>query len=108
MDYIGTIEQDKKILDEKEIIIYGAGKVGKHCCEVLSLKGRADSVKGFCDGNAAIVGGILMDKNIYSVEEAVRLHPNAVYLVASMCVRQMTEKLMACGINKIHIIRESN
>ena len=108
MDYIGTIEQDEKIFCEKEIIIYGAGKVGKHWCELLNYKGCNDSVKGFCDSNAKIVGQKLFDKTIYSIEEVVKIYPDAVYLVASMCVRQMTETLKSFGIDKIHIIRESN
>lgn len=108
MEYIGVIEDDAKILSEKQVIIFGAGKVGKHCYEVFERKGCTDIVAGFCDNNNGIVGQQLFEKNIFNVDKAVKEYPDAYYLVASICVRQMVVKLKEYGIEKIHIIRESN
>ena len=39
MEYIGTIEHDHGLENEEQIIIYGAGKVGRHTLEIFRRAG---------------------------------------------------------------------
>ena len=108
MEYIGTIEHDYGLEKEDQIIIYGAGKVGKHTLEVLQKAGRKAKVMCFCDGNRDMAGTEIDGVVVRTVEESCVMYPMAAFLVASMCVRQMVESLLQHGIEKIHIIRESS
>lgn len=105
MEFIGKIEDDDKLLQEDQIVIYGAGNIGKKLVIVLEKKGYRKKIVAFCDGNQQIWGkeenGIL----VISLEEAVRRYPEAAYLIGSCCVRQMAEALIEAGISKIHITR---
>lgn len=107
MNYIGTIEQDDELEQEDQIIIYGAGKVGRHTLEVLQKAGWQKKVVCFCDNNRNMAGKMLDGVPVSGVRETCARYPQGTYLVASMCVRQMVESLMRYGIEKIHIIRES-
>lgn len=108
MEYIGTIEEDYISADIKQILIYGAGKVGRHAFDNLCQRGYGTSVIGFCDNNRMLIGKTLYDRPIFSLDVASQKYPDATYFVASMCVRQMIDSLKAAGIGKIHIIRESD
>lgn len=108
LNYIGTIENDRRIIDAKQIIIYGGGKVGRHALEVLCERGVRDRVVCFCDNNPNLLGKEVEGIPVFSVSDVCcSKYPQGTYLVASMCVRQMVESLMQYGIEDIHIIRES-
>lgn len=109
MEYIGTVECDYGLEKEEQIIIYGAGKVGRHALEVLKRAGWQNKVACFCDSNKDMAGKAIDGVAIRGIEEAYAMYPTGTYLVASMCVRQMVETLLRYGIEneKIHIIRES-
>ncbi len=107
MNYIGTIEQDKKLEQESQIIIYGAGKVGRHTLEVLEKTGQKEKVMCFCDNSKSMAGKSIEGIPVYDVAKSCTAYPCGAYLVASMFVRQMVESLLQYGIEKIHIIRES-
>ena len=107
MDYIGTIEQDRELEREEQIIIYGAGKVGRHALEALGKAGWREKVVCFCDSNRDMCGKDVEGIPVLGVKEACARYPQGVCLVASMCVRQMVESLLRHGMERIHIIRES-
>lgn len=108
MNYIGTIENDRELMNKKQIIIYGGGKVGRHALEVLCERGLRDNVACFCDNNPKLWGKTVEGVCVFPLEEACcSKYPQGTYLVASMCVRQMVEALLQYGIEDIHIIRES-
>lgn len=107
MEYIGTIEHDRGLEREEQIIIYGAGKVGRHSLGVLQKAGQGNQVMCFCESSKDKVGKIIDGVLVRTVEESCTMYPRGTYLVASMCVRQMVETLLQYGIEKIHIIRES-
>lgn len=107
MDYIGTIERDTRLTREDSIIIYGAGKVGKHTLKVLEEAGRKGNVRCFCDNGKNMAGKTMEGISVCKVEEACTRYPQGTYLVSSIFVRQMVESLLQYGIEKIHIIRES-
>ena len=107
MEYIGTIEHDRGLNNEEQIIIYGAGKVGRHTLKILRSAGWEKKVMCFCDGNRDMAGNMIDGVMVRTVEESCTMYPFGTFLVASMCVRQMVENLLRYGIEKIHIIRES-
>ncbi len=107
MEYIGTIECDYGLEKEDQIIIYGAGKVGRHALDVLKKAGWQKKVVCFCDSNKTMEGKSIDGVVVKTIEESCVIYPAGTYLVASMCVRQMVETLLQYGIGKIHIIRES-
>lgn len=105
MDFIGRLEEDNGITGEEQIVIYGAGTIGKRAYAILKQKGLADGVRAFCDGNSDVIRSNIEGKEVMSLTDVCRKYPTAVYLVASCCVRQMVENLRSQGIQKIHIIR---
>lgn len=108
VNYIGTIENDRGLIDQEQIIIYGGGKVGRHALEVLCERGLRNNVVCFCDNDPRLFGKKVEGICVFPVEDVCRYkYPKGTYLVASMCVRQMVESLMQYGIEDIHIIRES-
>ncbi len=107
MDYIGTIEQDKGLGQEKQIIIYGAGKVGRHTLEVLEKTDQKEKIVCFCDNDKSMEEKYIEGIPVYGVEKVCTVYPYGTYLIASMFVRQMVESLLQYGIEKIHIIRET-
>lgn len=108
MDYIGVIENDLGLEKEEQIIIYGAGKVGRHTLEVLEKSGLKGNVVCFCDNSRDMWGKSINGVTVYHIAEACAMYPQGIYLISSMYVRQMAESLLQYGINKIHIIRESS
>lgn len=108
MDYIGTIEKDSRLERTDQIIIYGAGKVGRHVLEILKKTGQREQIVCFCDNGKDMEGKTIEGIPIQNVRETCALHPQGTYLVASMFVRQMVESLLQYGIERIHIIRESS
>lgn len=107
MDYIGTIEKDHKLESADQIVIYGAGKVGRYTLKVLQKAGRREQIVCFCDNSKDMEGRTIEEIPVQNVKETCVLYPQGTYLVASMFVRQMVESLLQYGIEKIHIIRES-
>lgn len=106
MNYIGTIEDDK-LTTQEQLVIYGAGKVGRHVLEILSERGLREKVACFCDNSPKLRGAEIDGIRVYCAEEACGRYPEGTYLVASVCVRRMVESLLQYGIEDIHIIRES-
>lgn len=104
MEYIGTCENDTKLDKEKEIVLFGCGKMAHGIYRILQQKHLDERVRYFCDNNEAVQGTSVCGCTVVSVEHAVREYPDAAYIVASTCVREMTEQLRDMGIKKIHII----
>lgn len=107
IEYIGVIEKDDKIADADQIVIYGAGKVGRHTLEILDKEGFSEKVCAIIDNNPTLVGKNINGIEICTVDTATRRYSEAIYLVASMSVQQMVESLLGNRISHIHIIRES-
>ncbi len=106
-NYIGRIEEDQRLKDSNEIIIYGAGKVGRHVLEYLKKNGMEKKITCFCDNNSGMQGTDVQGIPVLPLGKATRDCQEGTYLVASMCVRQMVESLLQYGIEDVHIIRES-
>lgn len=106
MKYIGTIHNDHKLEDAEQIIIYGAGKVGREVWDFLRANGWKEHVVCFCDNHPGMQGGMVEGLPVLGLSEASGRYPEGTYLIASLCVRQMLESLLQYGIEEIHIIRE--
>lgn len=107
ISYIGTVRNDYKIGDAEKIVIYGAGKVGKEVWEFLQMKGWQEKAVCFCDNSPEMQGKEVQGLPVLSLPEACSKCPDGTYLIASLCVRQMAERLLQNGIEDIHIIREA-
>lgn len=105
MEFIGKMEEDSKLLQENQIIIYGAGNIGKRLAEGLCQKGCRKKIVAFCDGNQELWGKEENGIKVLPLEEATERYPDAAYLIGSCCVRQIAETLIKAGIRKIHIVR---
>jgi len=105
MEFIGKAEDDMLLEGEGQIIIYGAGQTGKRAFEILKQKGLETKIVAFCDRNETLYDKKLYGILILSVAEACRQYPEAAFIVAGMCVRQMVENLQKYEVQKIHIIR---
>lgn len=106
MRYIGTVQNDSKLEDAEQIVIYGAGKVGKEVWEFLKSRNLQKQVVCFCDNAPLMQGETLEGLPVLSLSAACSQYPGGTYLIASLCVRQMLESLLQYGIEEIHIIRE--
>ncbi len=107
MKYIGTIERDNELKGASQIVIYGAGKVGKEVLGFLKENGWLGRVSCFCDNDNRMWGSSVEGVLVISLLEATGRYPQGTYLIASLCVRQMLESLLGYGIEDIHVIRES-
>lgn len=107
MEYIGVIEKDFFLENTEQIIIYGAGKVGKQTMRYLKDNGMGGKIQCFIDNNSKVWGQLIEDIPVVGISQAVAEYPQGTFLVASMAVRQMVESLLMFGIEQIHIIREN-
>ena len=107
ISYIGTVEKDDRLAYAEQIIIFGAGKVGKETLEFLKDRGWLERAVCFCDNSPEMQGTEVQGIPVFSPGEACRMYPEGTYLIASLCVRQMAESLRCHGIEDIHIIREA-
>lgn len=105
MEYIGPIEKDCKLKDVTEIVVVGYGKTGKKVFDWLLANGQGEKIKDICDNSAMLQGKKVGKKVIRSLEEATNTYPNAAYLICSICVKQLLEKLTHYQIHNVHIVR---
>ncbi len=76
--YPGNTLQLEKRLKGKSTIIFGAGIRGQLVLEKL---GKEISFEAFCDNNAKLWNTELKGKNVFSLEQCIRMKPDAYYLV---------------------------
>jgi len=115
-------EYDYNILDKKRLsysnvvnkcigrntFIFGAGIYGEFLNAYLSTKNKV-SVKGFCDNNIKVQGTVIGNLKVFSLEESLKLCPDAFYLIASrLHNKEIKEQLMQKGIREedIYIFNE--
>ena len=106
MHFIGKIQDDVSLDKEEKIIIYGCGKTGKQALKELKKRNLSFKVQAFCDkntiGNCSDIEG--EQYPLLSVQKACETYPDAAYLVASCCVKEMVLNLKKYEINNIHVI----
>lgn len=105
MEFIGKISDDHFLEDKDYIVICGCGKIGKKVLINLSERGISDKVLGFCDMNIELHGTRIMEKQVYSYEEMMRMEPSATYLIACADVLRVFELLDKNKIKVVHVTR---
>lgn len=105
MEYIGNIDEDFILFDSNDIIIFGAGTLGKKVFDFLAGINKESRVRYFCDNNSKMWGkewfGVLI-KGFNDIKEE---YPRATYVIASKYVRSISQQLYDTGIERVHIIK---
>lgn len=106
MEYIGKIENDKKLFENKEgIVIFGAGEKLKHLlCRLNELQVK-DKVVCICDNNCEKQGQEIEGIEVYEPEEAFRRYKKEMYIVYNQYSLEICQQLVKANINRIHLIR---
>lgn len=88
---------------EKEIVILGAirgGEIIKMALEGYGFK----KITSFCDNDKSKQGKLLANLPVFSVEEACRLHNEAIFLVMAVYhFDEIKDQLLSLGINEENI-----
>lgn len=104
MEYIGNIELDEKLHD-KELVIYGTGKVAVGIYKFLKNNNLYSGIKCFCVSDTEkISNGELDNIKILKLSEAYLMFPEAEYLIGGKFVCQMLDELRNKGVEKIHLL----
>lgn len=106
MEYIGKIENDKKLYrDTQGIIVFGAGNsIDKLLNELekMHLKGR---VKYICDNNCEKQGKEISGIKIVNPQYVFNYYRNSDYIVYNQFCVEICKQLLEEGIKKVHLIR---
>jgi len=106
MEYIGRIENDKKLhINETGIAIFGAGKELEKLLDKLEQMHVKNKVICVCDNNLEKQGREVKGIKIVSPGYAFRCYGSAAYIVYNRFSMEICRQLAAQGINKIHLIR---
>lgn len=93
------VAEMKTVIGDHDVVIFGAGKVGRF----LAVRIRSVDQKklvAYCDNAKDLQGRFCQGVSILSPEEAVRIYPNAVYIIAGKRdEKEMKEKLQENGVD---------
>lgn len=104
MDYIGNILYDEQLYKEPQIVIFGAGKIGKKIIGFLDNNNCKKNIKCICDNNNELWNKQLEGIMVVSPLEAVRKYKRASFLVGGSYADEMIKYLIASDISRIHIL----
>lgn len=96
---------ERRYNNDKEYIIFGAGKMGKHVCELLNIAGN--QVLFFVDNDENKVGNSIDNIPIRSVNELLKYPEVKVIISCCSFEKEIKEQLSVLGI-KNEIVREDN
>ncbi len=106
MEYIGKIEFDKKLCEDKEsIVIFGAGQGLKNILNRLDEMNLQDRIVCVCDNSCEKQGQEVYGLKVYNPEDVFQTHRSASYIVYNQFCIEICNQLIKEGINKIHLIR---
>lgn len=106
VDYIGRIENDKKIsLTTDEIVVFGAGRELERILDKLTEMCVMDRVVCICDNSREKQGKEINGIKIISLDDAINCYSDAAYIVYNQFQIEICRQLMEQGIEKIHLIR---
>lgn len=106
MDYIGRIENDKKIrLTTDEIVIFGAGRDLERILDKLVEMCITNRVVCICDNSREKQGKEINGIKVISPDEAINYYNDAAYIVYNQFRIEICRQLKEQGIEKIHLIR---
>lgn len=106
MEYIGKLEDDKKLYQNKKgIVIFGAGK---ELCRLLGKMEESeiqDRILCICDNDPQRQGGKMAGIAVVSPEYAFIHYNEAVYIVYNRFCAEISRQLVKMGIKNIHLLR---
>lgn len=95
--YINTDIDYLKYLKEKEIVIFGAGKIGKN--GYVKLSGENIKIFAFCDNDRDKQGQILYEKKIISVDDLKKMNNDHIMIIiCSNFEKEIREQLYSMNI----------
>lgn len=95
---------DIRILYEKEIFLWGAGKIGKECIAYLS--GSGVKVVGFCDNNEQLINKYVEGYRVFSkqeLQETLRRNRDTVVVITSLYLDEIHDELIEIGMDSDNI-----
>lgn len=106
MEYIGKIENDQKLCEDKEdIVIFGAGEGLKDLLTKLEAMQVRDRVICICDNSYEKQGQEISGLKVYEPEYVFHTYNNALYIVYNRFCIEICNQLVKAGIDKIHLVR---
>ncbi len=106
MEYIGSFECDKKLINnEAGIVIFGAGKGLSGLLDKMEKSGIKGRVLCICDNNSEQQGNFIQGIQVISPEEAICRYSNAMFIVYNRFCEEISKQLIDEGIERIHLIR---
>lgn len=106
MEYIGRIENDKKLLEDRNgIVIFGAGNDLEKFLDKFKTLGIRDRIICVCDNNCAKQGIEVLGLEIVSPEQAFFNYADAQYVVYNRYCVEICEQLAKEHIENVHLIR---
>lgn len=94
----------KNRIEEKEVIIFGSGKLGAYC-HMLLIAQNIGKIKLFCDNDSDLQGTKQQGLMVSSLYEAHAKYPDAVYVVpGGKYADEMRRQLLVCGIEETKIV----
>lgn len=94
---IMTIPETLEKLEDREVIVFGAGSLGRQVIDILQQ--NENRIMRICDNNEKLHGATLAGLEIGPVTETVKRFPNACYLIVNRKhSEEMKAQLLAEGI----------
>lgn len=94
------VTEMKALIADNDVVIFGAGKVGRFLAVRISSVDRKRLV-AYCDNAKDLQGKFCQGVPVLLPEEAARMYPNAVYIIAGKRDEQeMKEKLQENGLKE--------
>ena len=91
------------VCKKKQLIIVTAGEVGKSICTFL-LRNKWEGQIYFCDNNNNLHGKKVMGREVYSMSEAVRMFPDAIYVLHPAFYDELYFQLIYEGVSASQLI----
>jgi glycosyltransferase involved in cell wall biosynthesis len=86
---------------QSEIILFGAGNIGSYV--YCYLKRCGIDIVGFCDNKEKRFNTDYMGKKIFSLKEASKAYPNAMYVTTTAAAENIKKQLVSFGIQDCNI-----
>lgn len=96
--------KDIQIMYNKEVFLWGAGKVGRECADYLA--GSNMNILGFCDTNEQLKGSYVKGYRVFSKKEiADKISENAdiVVVITADCLEPIHQQVLEMGVNADNI-----
>lgn len=106
MEYIGKIENDRKLLiNEEGIVIFGAGRELEWLLDRIEEMKIKNKLLCICDNAKEQQGRKVEGIKVVTPEKAFQSYKNAIYIVYNRFCVEISEQLVEKAIERIHLIR---